>query len=110
MMDWSRARTLKIDAMQCLFQRNVQMRKESLSVSLPPKVRSLVDKEAKRGKRSRSAVVSDALQLYVRMRQIGTEEPTDEERAAIAEGKRAYEQGELVPLDEWRHAVGLGDH
>jgi predicted transcriptional regulator len=88
----------------------MDMRKDNLSVSLPPKIRSLVEKEAKRAKRSRSAIVSDALQLYFRLRQIGIEEPTDEERAAIIEGKRAYERGEFVPLDEWRHVVGLGNH
>ena len=85
------------------------MPRENLSVSLPPKIRSLVDREAKRGKRSRSAVVSDALQLYFRLRQIGEEQPTEEERAAIIEGRRAYERGEVFTLEEWRHAMGLGD-
>jgi mRNA-degrading endonuclease RelE of RelBE toxin-antitoxin system len=78
-------------------KRNVAMAKENLSVTLPSKLRSLVEKEAKRGKRSRSAIVSDALQLYFRLRRIGSEDPTDEERAIIAEGKLAYEQGEVVP-------------
>jgi len=86
------------------------MPKDNLSVSLPPKIRLLVEKEARRGKRSRSAIVADALQLYFRLRRIGIEEPTDEEQAIVAEGKLAYEQGEFVPLDEWRHAVGLGNH
>jgi metal-responsive CopG/Arc/MetJ family transcriptional regulator len=49
-------------------KRNVAMAKENLSVTLPSKLRSLVEKEAKRGKRSRSAIVSDALQLYFRLR------------------------------------------
>ena len=86
------------------------MPKENLSVQLPAKIRSLVDKEAKRGRRSRSAVVSDALQLYFRLRQIGEERPSEEECAAIAEGRRAYQRGEVVTLEEWRHAMGLGDH
>jgi Arc/MetJ-type ribon-helix-helix transcriptional regulator len=86
------------------------MPKENLSVSLPPKMRSLVEKEARRGKRSRSAVVRDALQLYFRLRQIGHEQPTAEERAAIAEGRGAYGRGNYVALDDWRHAVGLTDH
>jgi predicted transcriptional regulator len=86
------------------------MPKENLSVSVPPKIRSLVDREAKRGKRSRSAVVNDALRLYFRLRQIGEEQPTDGERAAITKGKRALERGHVVTLDEWRHAVGLGNH
>jgi predicted transcriptional regulator len=86
------------------------MPKENLSVSLPPKIRVLVDKEAKRGKRSRSAVVNDALHLYFRLRQIGEEQPTDDERAAINLGKRARERGDVVTLDEWRHAMGLGNY
>jgi predicted transcriptional regulator len=84
------------------------MAKQNLSVTLPAKTRSLVDREAKRGKRSRSAVINDALQLYFRLRQIGFEQPTEKERAIIAEGKLAYERGEFVSLYEWRHAVGLG--
>jgi predicted transcriptional regulator len=83
------------------------MSKQNLSVSLPPKIRSLVEREAKRGKRSRSAVIRDALQVYFKLRRIGVEQPTENERAAITEGRRAYQRGEFVPLDEWRHAVGL---
>jgi predicted transcriptional regulator len=86
------------------------MPKENLSISLSPKIRSLVEREAKRGKRSRSAVVNDALQLYFRLRQIGDEAPTNAEREAIEEGRRAYERGEVITLDEWRHAMGLADH
>lgn len=85
------------------------MSKENLSVSLPPKIRSLIEREAKRGKRSRSAVVRDALQVYFRLRGIGGEAPTANERAAIAAGKRAYRRGEIVPLDEWQHALGLAN-
>jgi predicted transcriptional regulator len=70
----------------------------------------MIEKEAKRRKRSRSAVVREALQVYFRLRRVGDEEPSGEERAAIVAGKRAYERGEFVRLDEWRHAVGLGDH
>jgi len=88
----------------------MSMAKENLSVSLPPKIRSLVEREAKRGKRSRSAVVRDALQVYFKLRRIGVERPTKEERAAIVKGRLAYQRGEFVSLDEWRHAVGLGRH
>ncbi|HYS49021.1 MAG TPA: ribbon-helix-helix protein, CopG family [Xanthobacteraceae bacterium] len=86
------------------------MPKENLSVSMPPKMRSLVEKEARRGKRSRSAVVRDALQLYFRLRQIGHETPSAGERASIEEGRGAYERGDVIALDDWRHALGLGDH
>jgi Arc/MetJ-type ribon-helix-helix transcriptional regulator len=84
--------------------------KENLSISLPSKVRSQVDRAAKRGKRSRSEVVRDALQLYFKLHGIAGEEPTADERKAIAEGERAYERGEFVSFEEWQHAVGLGDH
>jgi Arc/MetJ-type ribon-helix-helix transcriptional regulator len=86
------------------------MPKENLSVSLPPKMRSLVEKEARRGKRSRSSVVRDALQLYFKLRRIGHEHPTTEERVAIEEARGAFGRGEIVALDDWRHAMGLGDH
>jgi Arc/MetJ-type ribon-helix-helix transcriptional regulator len=84
--------------------------KENLSISLPSKVRSQVDRAAKRGKRSRSEVVRDALQLYFKLHGIAGEEPTADERKAIAEGEHAYERGEFVSFEEWQHAVGLGDH
>jgi len=86
------------------------MPKENLSVSLPPKMRLLIEREARRRKRSRSAVVRDALQTYFRLRQIKHEEPSTRDRTAIANGKRAYQRGDYMRLDEWRHAVGLGDH
>jgi hypothetical protein len=34
--------------------------------------------------------------------------PTMAERATIAEGRLAYERGESIPLDQWRHEMGLG--
>jgi len=86
------------------------MPKENLSVSLPLKMRSLIEKEAKRRKRSRSAVVREALQTYFRLRQIKEEEPSEQDRAAIAKGKRAYHRGDYIRLDEWRDVVGFGDH
>ena len=38
------------------------------------------------------------------------EEPEPEDRAAIAEGQIAYERGEFVSLDQWRHDMGLRDN
>jgi len=84
--------------------------KENLSISLPSKVRSQIDRAAKRGKRSRSEVVRDALQLYFKLHGIAGEAPTAAERKAIAEGERAYARGAFISLEEWQHAVGLGDH
>jgi predicted transcriptional regulator len=84
--------------------------KTSLSVSLPSKVRSQVDRAAKHSKRSRSEVVRDVLQLYFKLHGIAGEELTADERRAIAEGERAYKRGEFISFEAWQHAVGLGDH
>lgn len=35
--------------------------------------------------------------------------PTPEERAAIARGRAAFEQGEFVTLDQLRHEMGIAD-
>jgi Arc/MetJ-type ribon-helix-helix transcriptional regulator len=88
----------------------VPVPKQNLSISLPSKVRSQVDRAAKRGKRSRSEVVRDALQLYFKLHGIAGEEPTADERKALAAGERAYERGDFISFDEWQNAVGLGDH
>jgi hypothetical protein len=34
--------------------------------------------------------------------------PTLEERTAIAEGRRAFERGDFVSLNKWRHDMELG--
>lgn len=52
----------------------------------------------------------DALHLYFKLHGIAREEPTADERKAIAEGERAYERGDFISFDEWQNAVGLGDH
>ena len=36
--------------------------------------------------------------------------PTSEERTAIAEGRGAYQRGDFVSLDKWRHDMELGTH
>jgi Arc/MetJ-type ribon-helix-helix transcriptional regulator len=90
-------------------RRILRMPRENLSVSLPSKMRSLVDREAKWGERSRSAVVREALQVYFRLRQIRAEEATPLERGAVTKGRRAYKQNEFVSLEAWQHAVGFSD-
>ena len=63
------------------------------------------NREGSRGKRSRSATVSDPLVLCFGLRRIREERPTDDERAAIAEGRQAYSRGGVVTLGEWRQAM-----
>ena len=38
------------------------------------------------------------------------EMPTLDEGDAIAEGKRAFERKDYIPLDKWRHDVGIRNH
>jgi metal-responsive CopG/Arc/MetJ family transcriptional regulator len=78
------------------------MPKENLTVSLPPRMRSLVEKEAWRGKRSRSAIVRDALQLYFRLRR-DSPRTINGARASCDRRGRRY----VVAFDDWRHALGL---
>ena len=37
------------------------------------------------------------------------EQPEADELDAIAEGREAFERGDFITLDEWRHDVELGD-
>ncbi len=86
------------------------MSRRQLLISLPPRIRSRVDQEAKRDKRSHSSVILDALELYFRLRSVGGETVTDKERLAISEGRRDYARGDVVTLKEWRRGMGLGNH
>ena len=36
--------------------------------------------------------------------------PTSQERSVITEGRHAFERGDFVPLDQWRHDMELGTH
>jgi metal-responsive CopG/Arc/MetJ family transcriptional regulator len=84
------------------------MPRENLSVSLSSTMRSLVEHEAKRGKRSRSAVVREALEIYFRFRRIGSEETTSSERGTVATGRWVYKKNEFTSLGAWQNAVRLG--
>jgi hypothetical protein len=36
--------------------------------------------------------------------------PTVDEGTAIAEGMRAFKRKDFIPLDQWRHDVGIRNH
>ena len=36
--------------------------------------------------------------------------PAADERVAIEKGRQAYEDGDTVPLDQWRHDLEIGAH
>jgi hypothetical protein len=33
-----------------------------------------------------------------------------DDRLAVEEGRRAYQGGEVMPLEQWQHDMGIGDH
>ena len=49
-------------------------------------------------------MAAEALIQYV------DEIPTLDEGAAIAEGRRAFEGNDFIPLNQWRHDVGIRNH
>ena len=82
------------------------MTSKHLSVALPPELYAEVEAACRRERRSRAAIVRDALALYF-ARPIPVEEPTPNELEAIREGREALARGEYVSLGEWRRDVGL---
>jgi hypothetical protein len=36
--------------------------------------------------------------------------PTLNDQASVAEGRRAFERGAFIPLDQWRHDMGLSNN
>ncbi len=82
------------------------MTSKHLSVALPPELYAEVEAACRRQRRSRAAVVRDALALYF-ARRVAVEEPAPDELDAIREGREALAHGEYVSLEEWRREMGL---
>ena len=73
-----------------------------ITVSLPEETIRAADVTAVQQGRSRSAVIEDALQWYLRVRSLPIEAPTAQEREALAAGRAQHARGEFVTLDEIR--------
>ena len=80
----------------------------NVSVSLPMEVAELADLVSKRDKRSRSAVIGEAIKLYIDALDI-VEKPTVKEIKAIKEGREAFKRGKYRRLDEMLHEMGITD-
>ena len=76
---------------------------KTISVSLPESVVALVDRTAKKEHRTRSALVREALQGYLRVIPVVT--PTKEEKSALRRGKAEIRRGEFVTLEALRHEL-----
>jgi predicted transcriptional regulator len=76
-----------------------------ITISLPAEtVRAVGEAAARRGC-SRSELIRDALEWHLRLQTLPIEEPTPEERAALAAGRAQHVRGEFVTLDEVRREL-----
>ena len=60
------------------------------------------DEFAARAGRSRSDLIWDALEWHLRIQNLPVEEPSPEERAALAAGRAQHARGEFATFDEIR--------
>lgn len=82
------------------------MTSKHLTLTLPPELYAEIEAACRRERRSRAAIVREALALYF-ARRIPVEEPAPDELEAIDEGREALARGEYVSLEEWRREMGL---
>lgn len=73
-----------------------------ITISLQENVVRAIDEVAARSGRSRSELIRDALEWHLRVQELQVEEPTPEERAALAAGRAQHARGEFLSLDEIR--------
>ena len=76
-----------------------------ITISLPEDIVRAADEIAARAGRSRSDLIRDALEWHLRIQNVPVEEPSPEERAALAAGRAQHARGEFVSLDEIRREL-----
>jgi metal-responsive CopG/Arc/MetJ family transcriptional regulator len=76
-----------------------------ITITLPEDVVRVADEVAARSGRSRSELIRDALAWHLRVHALPVEEPTQEERAALAAGRAQHARSEFVTLDEIRREL-----
>ena len=76
-----------------------------ITISLPEDIVRAADAAAARCGRSRSQLIRDALEWHLHVQDLPVEEPTPEERAALAEGRAQHARGDFVTLDEIRREL-----
>jgi Arc/MetJ-type ribon-helix-helix transcriptional regulator len=88
----------------------------TFSVSLPPEMVEEVERARKNEHRTRSEFVREALRQYMgrgtelrrlrqRMAELSEADPTTDEIAAVADGRRAFQEGEFISLADLRHGL-----
>jgi predicted transcriptional regulator len=79
--------------------------RKAVTVSLSEEIIAELDRARTSRNRSRSEIVGEALRWY--FRSIPVETPTDEEMAAIEEGRDAIERGDYVSFEQLLHDLDL---
>jgi metal-responsive CopG/Arc/MetJ family transcriptional regulator len=84
---------------------------KTVTISLPPKIVSELDRVRRNEHRSRSEVMYEALRQYIATagssRTLRVEEARPDETKAIRQGREDYERGETVSLEDLQHELGL---
>ena len=76
-----------------------------ITISLPAETAHAVDEAAMQRGCSRSELIQEALLWHLRVQTLPIEEPSSEEREALAAGRAQHAQGEFVTLDEIRREL-----
>jgi predicted transcriptional regulator len=76
-----------------------------ITISLPEETARAVDAAAMQRGCSRSKLIEEALAWHLRLQNLPAEEPSPEERAALAAGRAQHARGEFVTLDEIRREL-----
>jgi predicted transcriptional regulator len=76
-----------------------------ITIRLPEEIVRAADEAAARQGCSRSEVIRDALEWHLRLQTLPIEEPTPQEREALAAGRAQHARGEFVTLDQIRREL-----
>ena len=76
-----------------------------ITISLPEETMRAVGEAAARQGCWRSELIRDVLEWHLRAQELPIEEPTPEERAALAAGRAQHARGEFATLEEIRREL-----
>jgi metal-responsive CopG/Arc/MetJ family transcriptional regulator len=86
-------------------------RTKRVTISLPPQLVAELDRTRKREHRTRSELLRDALDRYIRLAnrisRIPVEDALPEEIEAIRRADEEYARGECVRLEDLQHELGI---
>jgi len=75
--------------------------RQTITISLPPKMAEQVEETMKAENRTRSELVREALRTYFAIRHLPEETPAAAELRAIRRGEAAYQKGDYTTLDDY---------